>query len=65
MNILELNAPGISLLTEEELTIAEGGNPIVVAVVVAAGVGAGVVGVLIVGAAVGYGVYRLVDWITD
>lgn len=65
MNPIESNIPGMSLMSEDELINAEGGHPIVAAVAVAAGVGVGVVGLLVVGAAVGYGVYRLVDWATD
>ena len=52
---------GLTDLSHEEMIETEGGiAPIVVA---AAVVGAGV-GVIIIGAAVGYGIYKLIDWAT-
>jgi lactobin A/cerein 7B family class IIb bacteriocin len=53
---------GLTDLSYEEMIETEGGiAPIVVA---AAVVGAGV-GVIIIGAAVGYGIYKLIDWATS
>jgi lactobin A/cerein 7B family class IIb bacteriocin len=53
---------GLTDLSHEEMIETEGGiAPIVVA---AAVVGAGV-GVIIIGAAVGYGIYKLIDWATS
>ncbi len=52
---------GLIDLSHEEMIETEGGiAPIVVALAV---VGAGV-GVIIIGAAVGYGIYKLIDWVT-
>jgi lactobin A/cerein 7B family class IIb bacteriocin len=53
---------GLTDLSHKEMIETEGGiAPIVVA---AAVVGAGV-GVIIIGAAVGYGIYKLIDWATS
>lgn len=57
-----LKIDGLTDLSQKEMFETEGGiAPIVVA---AAVVGAGV-GIIVVGAAVGYGIYKLIDWATS
>lgn len=52
---------GLTDLSHKEMIETEGGiAPVLVAVAV---VGAGV-GVIIIGAAVGHGIYKLIDWVT-
>ena len=57
-----LKIDGLTDLSQKEMIETEGGiAPILVA---AAVVGTGV-GIIVVGAAVGYGIYKLVDWATS
>ena len=57
-----LKIDGLTDLSQKEMIETEGGiAPIVVA---AAVVGAGV-GIIVVGAAFGYGIYKLIDWATS
>jgi lactobin A/cerein 7B family class IIb bacteriocin len=60
MNLEAFNLEEISL--QESKEIDGGVVPAAVAVAAACGVG---LGVIIVGAAVGYGIYCLVDWATS
>lgn len=59
MNLQALNLKEISVQEQVEIN---GGMPHAVAVAAACGVGLGVV---LVGCAVGYGVYKLVQWATS
>jgi lactobin A/cerein 7B family class IIb bacteriocin len=57
-----LKIDGLTDLSQKEMIETEGGiAPIVVA---AAVVGAGV-GIIVVGAVFGYGIYKLIDWATS
>ncbi len=61
-----LGAYNVQELQSDELLTIDGGEPITAgAVAVAVGVGVAAVGVVLVGAAVGYGIYKLVDWATS
>ena len=60
--MIALKIDGLTDMSNKEMVDTEGGvAPIVVA---AAIVGAGI-GVIIVGAVVGYGIYKLIDWATS
>ena len=59
MNLESMNLNEISLDESKQIN---GGVPVALAVVAA---GATVCGVILVGCAVGYGIYKLVDWATS
>ncbi|TDE01964.1 class IIb bacteriocin, lactobin A/cerein 7B family [Flavobacterium hiemivividum] len=61
MNLEALKLEEISFQESQEI---EGGVAVPVAVAVVAA-GATVVGVIVVGAVVGYGIYKFVDWATS
>lgn len=59
MDLKSLNIEELSIQESREI---DGGVAPVIAVAAAVGVG---LGIIVVGAAVGYGIYCLVDWATE